>query len=413
MRSSGLRLEFEPGDRRAPPDPRPLTRQRVSAGWPFGSTFIHQPRLSSSRPSGKSIAPLSPSGRAGDDRPIGLGDLALLEQEPQFLQRLVMASEHEAARRVAIEPVRERRVSRQSEPEGVEIVLEARAAFRAAVDRDARPACRGPASVRRGRAAALLFLPASWDSGMPTGRPRIGAASRGFLALDDDDEKKAKSGLLRRWFGGAATPRRSRRQPRVASELETPPPIPPRPRPPRSRDGAGFSAFASGLSRSSTNIARGVADIFTKRKLDAASLDDLEDVLIQADLGLGAATRIREAVARGRYEQRDQSRRGQARSSPPKSSARWRRSPARSMIDAEQAAVRHPRRRRQRLGQDDDDRQARGQVRGRREDGRARRGRHLPRRGDRAIAHLGATHVFRPRRARAGRRRGRASPSTR
>ena len=45
-----------------------------------------------------------------------------------------------------------------------------------------------------------------------------------------------------------------------------------------------------------------MTDIFTKRKLDAASLDDLEDVLIQADLGLAAATRIREAVGRGRYE---------------------------------------------------------------------------------------------------------------
>ena len=45
-----------------------------------------------------------------------------------------------------------------------------------------------------------------------------------------------------------------------------------------------------------------MTDIFTKRKLDAASLDDLEDVLIQADLGLAAASRIREAVGHGRYE---------------------------------------------------------------------------------------------------------------
>jgi len=42
--------------------PLPLTRQSVLAGWPFGSTFIHQPRLSSSRPSGRLIAPLSASG---------------------------------------------------------------------------------------------------------------------------------------------------------------------------------------------------------------------------------------------------------------------------------------------------------------------------------------------------------------
>ena len=75
----------------------------------------------------------------------------------------------------------------------------------------------------------------------------------------------------------------------------------PPPRPRRRRSKAGFSAFA-GLSRSSSAIGRGIADIFTKRKLDAASLDDLEDILIQADLGLAAATRIREAVGRGRYD---------------------------------------------------------------------------------------------------------------
>ena len=77
-------------------------------------------------------------------------------------------------------------------------------------------------------------------------------------------------------------------------------------------------------------IARGVVDIFTKRKLDAASLDDLEDVLIQADLGLAAAARIREAVARGRYERginpdevkRDPRGRSRARAGPGRAAAR-------------------------------------------------------------------------------------------
>ncbi|HEY3721187.1 MAG TPA: signal recognition particle-docking protein FtsY [Roseiarcus sp.] len=63
-----------------------------------------------------------------------------------------------------------------------------------------------------------------------------------------------------------------------------------------------LSRLTAGLSRSSSAIGRGIVDIFTKRKLDAASLDDLEDILIQADLGVGAATRIREAVGKGRYE---------------------------------------------------------------------------------------------------------------
>ena len=81
--------------------------------------------------------------------------------------------------------------------------------------------------------------------------------------------------------------------PAPAAAPETPPP-------PVKRN--WFSRLRSGLSRSSASIGQGIADIFTKRKLDAASLDDLEDVLIQADLGVAAATRIREAVGRGRYD---------------------------------------------------------------------------------------------------------------
>src|SRR5271169_839750 len=63
-----------------------------------------------------------------------------------------------------------------------------------------------------------------------------------------------------------------------------------------------LARLTAGLSRSSSAIGRGIVDIFTKRKLDAASLNDLEDILIQADLGIGAATRIRDAVGKGRYE---------------------------------------------------------------------------------------------------------------
>jgi fused signal recognition particle receptor len=56
------------------------------------------------------------------------------------------------------------------------------------------------------------------------------------------------------------------------------------------------------LTRSSSAIGQGITDIFTKRKLDAATLEELEDVLIQADLGLDVATRITEAVAKDRYD---------------------------------------------------------------------------------------------------------------
>jgi len=124
-----------------------------------------------------------------------------------------------------------------------------------------------------------------------------------------DDDKKAKSGLLRRWFGGAdaATAPPSEKSPApVASEAEPPAADPASQNvaaAPSEPTGSWLKRLRSGLSRSSSNITRGVADIFTKRKLDAAYLDDLEDILIQADLGLGAAARVREALARGRYDE--------------------------------------------------------------------------------------------------------------
>ena len=119
--------------------------------------------------------------------------------------------------------------------------------------------------------------------------------------MSEDQEKKGKSGLMRRWFGGsdaAAPSEDAAAAPEILQEAMATPETPAPPEPKRT----WFQRLKAGLSRSSTNIGRGVTDIFTKRKLDADSLDDLEDVLIQADLGLGAATRIREAIGRARYE---------------------------------------------------------------------------------------------------------------
>ena len=63
-----------------------------------------------------------------------------------------------------------------------------------------------------------------------------------------------------------------------------------------------WSRLKGGLSRSSSSIKEGIVGVFAKRKLDAATLDDLEDVLIRADLGIAMATRITGAVSGGRYE---------------------------------------------------------------------------------------------------------------
>ena len=63
-----------------------------------------------------------------------------------------------------------------------------------------------------------------------------------------------------------------------------------------------WSRLRSGLSRSSSSISQGVTSIFTKRKLGADTLEELEDVLIRADLGVTLAARIAEAVGKGRYD---------------------------------------------------------------------------------------------------------------
>src|SRR5476651_1218785 len=60
--------------------------------------------------------------------------------------------------------------------------------------------------------------------------------------------------------------------------------------------------LSSGLKRTSSSLGSAVADLVTKRKLDRAMLDDIEDVLLRADLGTAVAARIAEAVGAGRYD---------------------------------------------------------------------------------------------------------------
>ena len=63
-----------------------------------------------------------------------------------------------------------------------------------------------------------------------------------------------------------------------------------------------WSRLTSGMKRTSSALSDRVTGLFTKRKLDATTLEDLEDALIQADFGVETATRISEAVGKGRYE---------------------------------------------------------------------------------------------------------------
>src|SRR5262245_59949119 len=62
-----------------------------------------------------------------------------------------------------------------------------------------------------------------------------------------------------------------------------------------------FQRLKAGLSKTSARLSDDIAGIFTKRKLDADTLQELEDLLIQADLGVDTAMRITQALAKGRY----------------------------------------------------------------------------------------------------------------
>jgi fused signal recognition particle receptor len=62
-----------------------------------------------------------------------------------------------------------------------------------------------------------------------------------------------------------------------------------------------FQRVKAGLTKTSAKLSEGIAGIFTKRKLDADTLQELEDLLIQADLGVETAMRITEALSKGRY----------------------------------------------------------------------------------------------------------------
>jgi fused signal recognition particle receptor len=62
-----------------------------------------------------------------------------------------------------------------------------------------------------------------------------------------------------------------------------------------------FSRLKEGLTRSTQKLTTGITTVFTRRKLDDAALDELEDLLISADLGPAAAGQIIAEFRRSRF----------------------------------------------------------------------------------------------------------------
>ncbi|PWS37740.1 signal recognition particle-docking protein FtsY [Falsiroseomonas bella] len=105
---------------------------------------------------------------------------------------------------------------------------------------------------------------------------------------------------------------------------EPPPPLPPAPRedeaalrealastvpdtperepePEPEQRGGWFARLKAGLSRSTARLTETITTVFRKRKLDDEALEELEDTLITADLGLPAARRIVEGFRKTRF----------------------------------------------------------------------------------------------------------------
>jgi fused signal recognition particle receptor len=63
-----------------------------------------------------------------------------------------------------------------------------------------------------------------------------------------------------------------------------------------------WQRLSAGLTRTSSSISGAISDLVSKRKLDREMVQDLEDVLIRADLGTATAGRIAAVVGEGRYD---------------------------------------------------------------------------------------------------------------
>jgi fused signal recognition particle receptor len=62
-----------------------------------------------------------------------------------------------------------------------------------------------------------------------------------------------------------------------------------------------FQRLKQGLTRTTSRLTEGITSVFTKRKLDDDTLEELEDLLIQADLGLDVAASVTAALKKSRY----------------------------------------------------------------------------------------------------------------
>lgn len=67
-------------------------------------------------------------------------------------------------------------------------------------------------------------------------------------------------------------------------------------------EGGWFYRLSKGLSKSSNKLGKSITDVFTKRKLDQEALEELEDILIMADMGPKTASKIVAEFSENRFD---------------------------------------------------------------------------------------------------------------
>jgi fused signal recognition particle receptor len=123
-----------------------------------------------------------------------------------------------------------------------------------------------------------------------------------------------KRGLFGRMFGGSKTPapapaEEEKQAAAAADEALPAEPVEerelskaePEEAPAQAPRVGWFQRLRQGLARTSSKLTEGITGVFTKRKLDDETLEELEDLLIQADLGLDVSANVTGALKKSRY----------------------------------------------------------------------------------------------------------------
>jgi fused signal recognition particle receptor len=155
------------------------------------------------------------------------------------------------------------------------------------------PKAHGPASRSEGEPD---FTTAAAAGDLPPIEPTVTQASPDLPVDEKRPAELAGADLQpvegREPQGGAPT------EPIPRTEPETAAPAPS----PEAQPKSWWRRLTEGMRRTSSSIGENVTSLFVKRKLDAATLEELEDVLVQADLGIETASRIAQAIGEGRYD---------------------------------------------------------------------------------------------------------------